>query len=637
MAWDPTLKELVLTGGVGADGERLTDTWVWTGSTWLSMDTVAVPSTNVFGAMAPDMTTGEEVLFAGAAVPAQTWVLPEKTWLQESPVTSPTYRDGAVAFWDPSLGKVVLFGGATPSGHVLQGTWAFDPGTATPPPPPPSTPVLLVGDSVAVTLGFGLDIAQDAYGLNIVDDALLGCGITYVNPIMYEGKLTEQPGYCNQWTQTYAQEVAKVKPKVSVLLVGRWDVVNRFWNDHWTTIGHPNFDAFLRNQLLLAIKVLSADGAKVVLLTAPYFDSGACNGVCPEDQPYRVNEFNEMLYQVAQLFPGKVFVLPFGEHVDPEGHEQEYVDGIQVRDGDGIHMTVTGDEWVASWLLPKIAAIAAGDGQTPSQGYWEVTSSGVVTSYGNATLLSSFNGTLALGGISDAFSIPGVSGLLALSPTGVVWGKGVPSGEGCGSEADVGGLPSLLGTQVIAGVSDPSGRGCWLIGANGWVMSYGGAPQVGSLAPGRAKPGTPSAIVGGCASPSGGLWLLSSTGQVFALGTAPFLGSARGMQLASPVVAMACTPRGEGYWLLTRDGRVIPFGSAHFYGDLVGSESSPKGAALPDPFPSWADSIEATPRGRGYWVATPSGAVYAFGTAVSYAPEAGATQTGWVVSLVPRG
>jgi hypothetical protein len=131
--------------------------------------------------------------------------------------------------------------------------------------------------------------------------------------------------------------------------------------------------------------------------------------------------------------------------------------------------------------------------------------------------------------------------------------------------------------------------------------------------------------------------LVSSSGQVFALGRAPFLGSARGMQLASPVVAMACTPHGEGYWLLTRDGRVIPFGSAHFHGDLVGSESSPKGAALPDPFPSWADSLAATPGGGGYWIATPSGAVYGFGTAVSYPPEAGATQNGWVVSLVPRG
>ena len=70
------------------------------------------------------------------------------------------------------------------------------------------------------------------------------------------------------------------------------------------------------------------------------------------------------------------------------------------------------------------------------------------------------------------------------------------------------------------------------------------------------------------------------------------------------VVGMAATPDGRGYWLASEDGGVFAFGDAPFVGSA---------ARLPLQAPVVA--IAATPDGGGYWLAGADGAVMAFGDA----------------------
>jgi hypothetical protein len=125
-------------------------------------------------------------------------------------------------------------------------------------------------------------------------------------------------------------------------------------------------------------------------------------------------------------------------------------------------------------------------------------------------------------------------------------------------------------------------------------------------------------VVGIAATPSGrGYWLVASDGGVFAFGDARFFGSTGGLRLARPVVGMAATPSGHGYWLVASDGGVFSFGDARFFG-------SASTQILYCPLRGCPDSgsvvgIAPTPSGHGYWLATSTGAVFAFGDTPSVA------------------
>jgi hypothetical protein len=89
---------------------------------------------------------------------------------------------------------------------------------------------------------------------------------------------------------------------------------------------------------------------------------------------------------------------------------------------------------------------------------------------------------------------------------------------------------------------------------------------------------------------------------VFCFGDAKPYGSITGRRLSTPVVDMCTTPTGKGYWLVTGAGGVFAFGDADLHG-----------AQLPTAAP--VVSIARTSTGNGYWLAAKDGKVGAFGDA----------------------
>ena len=153
---------------------------------------------------------------------------------------------------------------------------------------------------------------------------------------------------------------------------------------------------------------------------------------------------------------------------------------------------------------------------------------------------------------------------------------------------------AVVGT---AGANAAASGGYWLVGSDGSVYEFAGAPL---LAPTDRK-GT-ARIVGIAAMPDGkGYWLSDADGKVTAVGSAPSLGSASGVR---DVVAIAATPTGQGYWLATDKGAILPFGDADDYGSMAG-------VTLSKPVVGMA----ATPSGRGYWMVAADGGIFSFGDA----------------------
>ena len=103
------------------------------------------------------------------------------------------------------------------------------------------------------------------------------------------------------------------------LVIGWWETMDRMYHGTWQHLGDPDFDAYEMSQLERAVSVLGSQGAHVVLMTSPFYDTGEQPNGQPwdEDSPVRVDLLNHMIESVAALHPGIVSVVPLNQYLDP--------------------------------------------------------------------------------------------------------------------------------------------------------------------------------------------------------------------------------------------------------------------------------------------------------------------------------
>ena len=234
----------------------------------------------------------------------------------------------------------------------------------------PPVRVAVLGDSVAWRLGFALlaDQPQQSFDVDIDNGAIVACGVVRSTAYVAHGVSDPMAAQCNssspastQWPAQWAGNIAEFHPDVVMVLAGRWEVMDREIDGTWSHIGQPAFDALLTRSLEQAVQVAGSGGADVVLLTAPCFDSGEQpDGLpWPEDAPGRLARYNAILRRVAAEHPATVRVEDFGAMVCPGGQYSTTVDGVQLRDGDGVHIVPTpaAGQWLADHLLPEVVQV----------------------------------------------------------------------------------------------------------------------------------------------------------------------------------------------------------------------------------------------------------------------------------------
>src|SRR5262249_37185648 len=97
--------------------------------------------------------------------------------------------------------------------------------------------VMVVGDSVGLTLTQGLDSSASRYDISFTNDAVLGCGLVRGGPYRYFGQVSKQLSTCDAWPTKWATLVNKVDPDVVEVVVGRWEVMDRVHDGQWTHLG----------------------------------------------------------------------------------------------------------------------------------------------------------------------------------------------------------------------------------------------------------------------------------------------------------------------------------------------------------------------------------------------------------------
>ncbi len=227
----------------------------------------------------------------------------------------------------------------------------------------PPVRMLLVGDSMAGSLSVGLTLIAKRYDVEVINRGGGGCSLAsdQAERVLW---YTVPPGppcvpdrpdallsRMRAWVREFDPDV--------VVYLARSETLDTEVSGSWQHLGEPAFDRWVQRRLGQAVQVLGSEGAKVVFLTSPYYDSGRQgNGQpWPENNPARVVVDGALMTAVARADPGKVSVVDFTKLTAPSGHYTAAVDGVDLRCGDGVHITPQGGEWIGARLLPWIAAL----------------------------------------------------------------------------------------------------------------------------------------------------------------------------------------------------------------------------------------------------------------------------------------
>ena len=223
---------------------------------------------------------------------------------------------------------------------------------------------LVVGDSTALTLDIGLNEHARDHGVVPFNGGILGCGVTSGAEYQEKGVDAPMAAAClgeppqAQWPALWRADVVKDQPNVVMILAGRWEVSNRTYDGRWTNIEDPDYAAYVRHQLTLAVDVAGSGGAWVVLMTAPCYDTGEQpdGEPWPEDSPTRLAIYDGIARQVVASTPD-TSLLDFNAMACPGGRYEEFLGGQQVRLADGIHFTFTGGDVFASRIWPFVVQL----------------------------------------------------------------------------------------------------------------------------------------------------------------------------------------------------------------------------------------------------------------------------------------
>ncbi len=220
--------------------------------------------------------------------------------------------------------------------------------------------VLVVGDSLSLTVGFWVAQYGPRYGAVLRGRPLDGCGLATAVPYQLHGTPTYPLAPCTSWPTIWRQDVRQLRPEIVVLIVGWWETMDRTYQGRWQHLGDPEFDAYELSRFEEAVSVLGCEGSHIVFMTSPYFNSGNWLDGRPGagDPPIRVKRLNWIIESVAARHRHIVSVVPLNRYLDPGDRFTWKIGGRPVRFNDGVHTTEAAGSYLAPKILPRLMALA---------------------------------------------------------------------------------------------------------------------------------------------------------------------------------------------------------------------------------------------------------------------------------------
>ncbi len=258
------------------------------------------------------------------------------------------------------LALVVTTAGAV-SRPIVRQSSASAATNRTPAPLPPSTAatavafaptleparVLIVGDSVAASLGQPMEAQSAALGITAWNRAIVDCGLNQrgdTNRLPDGGYLETHRNCGDGW----AADVAAFQPDVAFLLLGAPTLSEVRLGDNWAHACMPEYDTWYRDRLTGAVDTLGSTGAHVVIGTAPV--------PVPFGSPEQTDCLDLVHREIAAA-RSNVAVVDLDAYVCPLDHCRTEIDGAELRP-DGLHFEGEAALVVCRWVAERLLALS---------------------------------------------------------------------------------------------------------------------------------------------------------------------------------------------------------------------------------------------------------------------------------------
>lgn len=211
--------------------------------------------------------------------------------------------------------------------------------------------ILVVGDSQAIALGYGLDAWASEHRRAIVwVKGVEGCGLVQRgDPVTTAGALS-QTDRCRAAIREWPRLIETLRPDLVVVLSSLADTQDRRVPGEQgpASIGDAALDDLVVREYTQAIDALSASGAHVIWMRPPCLDDQT---TAVRVSPYVTSHIEYLartiLPRVARARPNRVRFYPLDEVLCPGGTPRRRAPGgIELRP-DGVHLSAAGARWFA--------------------------------------------------------------------------------------------------------------------------------------------------------------------------------------------------------------------------------------------------------------------------------------------------
>jgi peptidoglycan/LPS O-acetylase OafA/YrhL len=222
----------------------------------------------------------------------------------------------------------------------------------------PPKRVMLIGDSLAFSLGLGQMIEEHNYGVEIANAAILGCAFHTAGELNVSGTWEALPAGCPGALGQWRRDERAFKPQAVIVELGYRDTFDWRVNGKVVHLGQPKFDAAVVAGIRRYIQVLGAGNTPILFLSIPFADPRPLpdGSPAPAATPARHAVINSLLRTAAAGDPTEVRVLNIDRVVSPGHQYQREVNGKLCR-FDGIHFAIYCSELVAPDVLTAVRGL----------------------------------------------------------------------------------------------------------------------------------------------------------------------------------------------------------------------------------------------------------------------------------------
>ena len=184
-----------------------------------------------------------------------------------------------------------------------------------------------------------------------------GCGMVTGIPANADGSEVPWGRTCADGTLPYLTDRVTGAGAQDVLWLSTWETSDRIVNGRLMKFGTPAADRALLAKLEESYRAITANGARLVLLTVPpRAATSQIRGRDPVDEK-KTQHLNHLFHVFAGQHPQNVSVVDLAHVVCPSGPPcPAKVGGVVLRARDGGHFDGAGPAWVAPRLLRAVLA-----------------------------------------------------------------------------------------------------------------------------------------------------------------------------------------------------------------------------------------------------------------------------------------